>query len=186
LLLLDLNLFGSDGFELLQHVLASAFQTIVISANTDRAVEAFEYGVLDFVAKPFNRERLTKAIERFTNKEVKHDNKTRYLAVRTSTGLKLLRLSDISYIQASNNYSSLKLFNGREYLHDKSLSALQQILPPNYFRVHKSYLIDVDNISNLTSLVGSRYQLTLNNGVTIPVGRSRITALRDKLDVKSH
>jgi two-component system response regulator LytT len=46
-LLLDLNLRGRDGFEILRHAVAGAFDTIVVSANTDRAIEAYEYGVID-------------------------------------------------------------------------------------------------------------------------------------------
>jgi two-component system response regulator LytT len=62
--LLDLNLSGSDGFDILRRAVAEPFQTIVVSANTDRAIEAFELGVVDFVPKPFTEERLSMALER--------------------------------------------------------------------------------------------------------------------------
>ncbi len=58
--LLDLNLENQDGMGLLQRSVASAFHTIIVSANTDRALEAFQYGVIDFVPKPFTRERLAR------------------------------------------------------------------------------------------------------------------------------
>ena len=64
LLCLDLNLHGQDGFDLLAAAVAGRHQTIVISANTDRALTAFEYGVVDFVPKPFDRERLAQALSR--------------------------------------------------------------------------------------------------------------------------
>jgi two-component system response regulator LytT len=51
-LLLDLNLNSKDGFQLLKQVVSQSFHTIVISANTNRAIEAFENGVLDFIPKP--------------------------------------------------------------------------------------------------------------------------------------
>src|SRR5690606_21849668 len=59
--LLDLNLGGRDGFDLLRRAAAEPFQTVVVSANADRAIEAFELGVVDFVPKPFTAERLEKA-----------------------------------------------------------------------------------------------------------------------------
>ena len=71
LLLLDLNLNGKSGFELLQQAVAGSFHTIIISAYKEKAIEAFEYGVLDFVSKPFTQERLQKAIERFEQKRTK-------------------------------------------------------------------------------------------------------------------
>ena len=58
LLLLDLNLSGKSGFELLKTASAGPFHTVIISAHTDRAIEAFRYGVLDFLPKPFERARL--------------------------------------------------------------------------------------------------------------------------------
>ena len=58
LVLLDLNLNGDNGFDLLTTAVSKSFHTIVISAYRDQAITAFEYGVLDFVPKPFNRERL--------------------------------------------------------------------------------------------------------------------------------
>src|SRR5271157_1945729 len=57
LLFLDLNLHVENGFALLASAAAGSFHTIVVSAHTDRAIEAFEYGVLDFVPKPYGEER---------------------------------------------------------------------------------------------------------------------------------
>jgi len=182
LLLLDLNLYGSDGFEVLMGLLAQSFHTIVISANCDRAIEAFEYGVLDFVAKPFSQQRLAKALDRYLSKENSSGEQTRFLTVRTSKGLELIALDDIDYIQSCDNYSALKLLSGRELLHDKSLSALQQILPGEYFRSHKSFVINLTLIESLQSEAGSRYQLTLRSGTVLPVGRSRINELRARLN----
>jgi two-component system response regulator LytT len=64
LLLLDLNLGGADGFELLRRARAQGHRTIVVSANFERALEAFELGVLDFIPKPFNADRLRLALRR--------------------------------------------------------------------------------------------------------------------------
>src|SRR5688572_31129759 len=62
LLLLDLNLHGRDGMQLLASSVAGSFHTIIVSANTEQALRAFEYGVIDFVPKPFSRERLEQAL----------------------------------------------------------------------------------------------------------------------------
>ncbi|MBK7227614.1 MAG: hypothetical protein IPH97_01775 [Ignavibacteriales bacterium] len=59
-----MNLNAKDGFELLKQVVSQSFHTIVISANINRAIEAFEYGVLDFIPKPYNIERLKAAFQR--------------------------------------------------------------------------------------------------------------------------
>ena len=66
-LLLDLNLGGRDGMELLKASVAGSFHTIIVSANTENALRAFECGVLDFVPKPFTQERLAQALRRVTD-----------------------------------------------------------------------------------------------------------------------
>jgi two-component system response regulator LytT len=63
LVFLDLDLHGDDGFDLVRHA-AATFQTVVVSAHPDRAIDAFALGVVDFVAKPFTRERLALALDR--------------------------------------------------------------------------------------------------------------------------
>ena len=65
LLLLDLTLSGEDGYDLLRQAVAGPFQTIVISAHTDQAIDAYAHGVLDFVPKPLDEERLRLALDRF-------------------------------------------------------------------------------------------------------------------------
>ncbi|WP_054205741.1 MULTISPECIES: response regulator [Pseudoalteromonas] len=62
LLFLDLNLQGCDGFTLQKEQLSESFHTTVVSANPDRAVEAFDAGILDFVAKPFTQESSKEAV----------------------------------------------------------------------------------------------------------------------------
>ena len=64
LLFLDLNLSGNDGFEILQSLAAETFDTIIVSAYRDKAIDAYEYGVVDFVPKPFTKDRLAKAFHR--------------------------------------------------------------------------------------------------------------------------
>ncbi|TGL87152.1 helix-turn-helix domain-containing protein [Leptospira congkakensis] len=64
LLFLDLNIFGFDGFDILDRIPTIFVNTIVVSANTDNAIRAFEYGVIDFIAKPISEDRLRLALDR--------------------------------------------------------------------------------------------------------------------------
>src|SRR5688572_4889959 len=82
LLLLDLNLHGRDGMELLASSVAGSFHTIIVSANTEHALRAFEYGVMDFIAKPFTRERLEQALQRVVDREARAASAAKFLAVR--------------------------------------------------------------------------------------------------------
>ena len=97
LVLLDLNLNGDNGFDLLTKAVSESFHTIIISAYKDQAITAFEHGVLDFVPKPFNQDRLAKAFNRVTSKEKIENSKIRFLGIKKRAGRNLYLLK-ISFI----------------------------------------------------------------------------------------
>ena len=176
--LVDLNLEGRDGMELLKRSVASSFHTIIVSANTDRAIEAFQYGVIDFVPKPFTRERLVAALDRVSGRAV---FAARHLAVKKAGRVEIAAIDDVLYVQGAGNYSELILTDGRRELHDKTLEKLEAILPPDFERIHKSYLVRMSTIKALHAAEGSHYEAELRSGQHLPVGRTRYKELREKL-----
>lgn len=181
-LLLDLNLSGKDGFELLKTAVAESFQTIVVSANTDRALEAFEYGVLDFVPKPFDKGRLIKAFERLERVDTVVDTRAKMLIVRNQGKLQMLPIDQVKYLQGAGDYVEIHLQNGAVFLHNKSLEALSRILPSSFIRIHKSYIADIKRITNLKIFGGGKYECELNDGTVLPVSRTRYKELINYLE----
>jgi two-component system, LytTR family, response regulator len=179
-LLLDLNLGGADGMTLLRRSVAGSFHTVIVSANTDRALEAFEYGVLDFVPKPFTKERLAQALQRASDAGARAGG-AKYLAVKKSGRVELIAVSDVLYVQGAGNYSELVLADGRRELHDKTLERLATVLPPQFERIHKSFLVRLGSVRALHASEGSHYEAELKNGLCLPVGRTRYKELREKL-----
>ncbi len=187
LLLLDLNLSGDDGFDLLSEVVAQPFQTIIVSANTDQALRSYEYGVLDFVPKPVAVERLEQALGKVTVV----DNETRegvsgkgqadLLSIRTTGKTKILKVDDVRYISAAGKYSEIYVEGNVSSLHEKNLLALLKILPSKFHRIHKSTIVNLEQVSQLVSHEGSKYELCLESGETLRVGRKYIPSLRDRL-----
>jgi len=180
LLFLDLNLHGADGFDLLKASVAGAFHTIVISAYTDRAIEAFKLGVLDFIGKPFGRERLAQALRRLRT-DARTDPPARYLAVRTGGRVTLIDVERVHYLQGAGSYSELVLHDGSTELHDKSLKRLVTLLPGDFVRIHRSYVVRMSAVAHVHSREGSRYAVELRDGTMLPVGRTRIDAVRQRL-----
>jgi len=178
LLLLDLNLHGKDGFELLKQAVSGSFHTIIISAHTDRALEAFEYGVLDFIGKPFTKERLQKAIMRFENNEEKNTYPAKYIALRKTGKLLLIEVDKIRYIKGAGIYSEIVLKNGTTELYDKSLNKLDPILPSNFIRTHKSYIVNIQCVISFSALGGSKYTLKLTNEKILPVSRNKYKEIK--------
>ena len=178
LLMLDLNLQGRDGFTLLKQSVAGSFHTIVVSANFDRAIEAFEYGVLDFVAKPFTKARLQKALERFTSGKKEESTHTRFVSVKKTHEIKVIPLQDVEYVKAADCYSELYLTNGEVHLHDKSLNQLEAILPPTFERVHRSYISRMNRVTSIKQSSGPTFELILECGFHVPVSRSKAKAIK--------
>lgn len=175
-LLLDLNLAGRDGFDILRRALAEPFQTVVVSANTARAIEAFELGVVDFVAKPFSAERLAKAFERL-QQGTRHEH-ARFLAVSVAGRVDLIPVDSVLAIHGDDDYSSIERLDGRRHLHKKTLSALECVLPPRFQRVHRSHIVNMNHVTRIVVNEGGARTLVLANGTQVPVGRSYVKTLQ--------
>jgi len=176
LLFLDLNLNGKDGFDILESVVSESFHTIIISAYKEKAIRAFEYGVLDFVTKPFDENRLAKACQRIT-KRSEENNQLKYLAIKKRGKQLLIKVEDILYIKGAGIYTEIFLKNNIREIHSKSLENLKMILPSNFERIHKSYLVDMNQAKGVISEPGSKYSLELQDGEILPVGRTKIKEL---------
>ena len=178
LVFLDLNLDSEDGFDLLRQTLVGPYQTIIASANIDRAIEAFEFGVLDFVPKPFTTERLQMAWERYSGVRKNTSTELKVLPVKAGNRIKLLKLKDIIYFEAQGKYTDIHLMDNVTYAQEKSLTSLERLLPSNFMRIHRSYMANLDHAESLASHRGSKYSLTLKDGQVLPVGRSHIKTLK--------
>ncbi|MFK7847061.1 MAG: LytR/AlgR family response regulator transcription factor [Rhodothermales bacterium] len=176
---LDLNLNGQDGFNLVKDITSRAFHTVVVSAHTERAMEAFEIGVLDFVGKPFGAERIHKTVERLRGTQANHPAAS--LAIRSAGRIDLVPIADVAYIQAAGSYSELVLRDGAVRVHSKSLERLLAILPPTFERIHRSYVVRLDEVIQVRVREGSRYAAVLASGQEIPIGRTRVDAVRARL-----
>ncbi|MEM9391019.1 MAG: LytTR family DNA-binding domain-containing protein [Bacteroidota bacterium] len=180
LVLLDLNLNGANGFDLLTTAVSGPFHTIIISAYKDQAITAFEYGVLDFVPKPFNRDRLEQALNRLIRNEKTASNETKFLAAKKRQSIQLIPIEDVLYIKGAGAYTELFLANGTKALHDKSLEKLEQLLSHSFERIHKSYLVRMSKVNKIIAKSGSKYMAELNNGERIPIGRTRYKDIKAK------
>ncbi|WP_444996959.1 LytR/AlgR family response regulator transcription factor [Aliikangiella sp. IMCC44359] len=178
-LFLDLNLQGQNGFDLLKQQVSKSFHTIVVSANTDRAIEAFDIGVLDFIAKPFTQERVQKAVNRL--RDGNSGGKSKYLSYKYLGKIELLPIANVLYLKADGHYCEIHTQDEKVILHDKSLDKLLAVLPENFQRIHRTYAVPLESIQSIISQEGSKYWLTLTNQQQLPIGRTRLKSLRECL-----
>jgi two-component system response regulator LytT len=168
---LDLNLSGEDGFELLQQALTQRFHTIVISGHTDHALRAFEYGVIDFVPKPFTVERLRKALERVTQHGFS-PAPVRFLTARTSRRHLLLPIDCVEYLKANRYLVEVHLKDGGMEWIEKPLDRLESILPGTFIRIHRSCIVNLEYVDSYRHAGRGCYQVQMKNGTNLPLSRT--------------
>lgn len=179
--LLDLNLAGEDGFDLLRRAVAEPFQVIVVSANVDRAVEAFELGVVDFVPKPFTAERLSQALQRAVSGRRDAGIPPRFLAATLAGKLELIAIEAVVAVHGADDYSELETLGGQRHLHRKTLATLEQLLPADFVRVHRSHIANLRHATRLVTDEAGRRQLLMCNGSALPVSRTLAQQLEARL-----
>jgi hypothetical protein len=94
-----------------------------------------------------------------------------YLLVNSKSDKKSISLDSVTLIKAANNYSIIMLNSGETFLHDKSLLKLSDELPENFKRIHKSFLVNFDQIEQVKNKSGGGKLLYMKNGEAVPVGR---------------
>lgn len=173
LLLLDLQLHGESGFQILRQTAAESFHTIIVSAYTDRAITAFEFGVLDFVPKPFSKRRLDQAFQRFLNPSAWTQGRTKFLAVKSAGHLQMIPMSQITFIQGADYGAEIHQLDGKPHYHAKTLRKLMAVLPRQFVRIHKSFIVNLNMALEIRSHPGSKYELIMKDGTALPIGRTR-------------
>jgi DNA-binding LytR/AlgR family response regulator len=105
----------------------------------------------------------------------------RRLVLRKQGRLELVPVSDVLYVQGADNYVELVLRDGRRELHDSTLQKLAAILPEDFQRIHKSYLVRLSAVRRIRVRAGSQYAAELDTGAFLPVGRTHYQALLRQL-----
>lgn len=149
LLFVDIRLGTSSGLEFLKSY-TNLPPAIIISSCPEYAIDTYDIkGVSDFVAKPYTTSRLRRAINRAIG-DIYQENaiiEKNFAFLKSGRSILKFDYLDIDYIKAYGVYS--KVFNGKSYsLVNESISTLVLTLPPNLFRrVHKSYVINLNQVT---------------------------------------
>jgi len=184
LCLLDLTCALTIGYEILKRSVAGSFHTIIISAYIDQAFEAFNYGVLDFVPKPVERSRLKSSFDKYLGVIEEKSRCVKYLVVRKHNSNHLILIDEIRYFEAQGYVVKIFTKDEKNELIEKSLNRLSQILPDNYIRTHRSYIVDLKEISSYKHKGGGVYELELRSGEILPLSPSVYKILQQRADKK--
>ena len=191
LVFLDVQMPGEDGFELLESLPAGAAPEVVfVTAYDQHALRAFEVNALDYLLKPFDRERLRLALERAREALARRspaalDEQLRLMlqelrgeqphlsrfVIRSVGRIVFVNAADVDWIEASGNY--VRLHIGKEsHLLRETMSSLETRLDPRVFaRIHRSAIVNIERIRELHHIFHGDYSVLLRDGTRLTLSR---------------
>jgi len=208
-LLLDIQMPGMNGFELLARLAAQPF-VIFTTAYDQHALRAFETNAIDYLLKPIEPEQLERALRKLGRlrpiakpgwqqnpalpqllKELTaslRDSKPDYphrIASRVGERISFLQLDDVTHFIAQDKLT-FALVNGKRHCVDQTISDLEHRLDPaRFLRIHRSALVNVDWIHEVNSWFAGKVVLTLKDQqhTQLTVARDRVRTLKDRLGI---
>jgi len=199
LVFLDVQMPELDGFGVLEALHGEPLPVIVFATAYDQfAVKAFEVHAVDYLLKPFDRERLRVALDRARQRLARpaspampeelaalladlrpREGYPARIAVRSEGRVALVRADDIDWVEASDNYVILHVGAENHILRDTLTAFEARLNPERFLRISRSTIVNMDRIKELQPLFHGEYAVILRNGTRLTLSRG----YRDKLKV---
>jgi two-component system, LytTR family, response regulator len=192
LVFLDVQMPEVDGFEVLSALAAQPLPLIIfVTAYDQYAVRAFEVHAVDYLLKPFDRERFSKALQRaksylqqargnevnerilalLEERQAKPKHLER-LVIKANGRVFFLKTDEIDWIEAEGNYVCLHV-KRESYLLRETISGLEvQLDPQKFSRIHRSQIVNLDRIKELQPWSHGEYHVLLQDGTQLTLSRS--------------
>ncbi len=199
LIFLDVQMPKINGFEMLELV-ENPPSVIFTTAFDEYAIKAFETHAVDYLLKPFSKERFNKAVEKFlaqapaphqpakqtenlldtaAQSPAQHER----IVVKTGTKVKIIPVADVEYLEADDDYVSVHTKEG-SYLKNKTMSFFEHTLDGSQFvRVHRSYIIKIQDITRIDPYEKDAHIAILKSGAKIPVSKTGYAKLKQVLGI---
>lgn len=204
LIFLDIQMPKINGFEMLE-LLDHPPAVIFTTAFDEYAIRAFETHAIDYLLKPFSRERFDKSIQKYilasgsrsemdpknitTEKETmdlletasKSPAQSLRIVVKNGSQIKIIPAQDILFLEAADDYVKIHTKDGY-FLKNKTMNHFEQVLDPAHFvRSHRSYIINIQQITRIDPYEKDSHIAVLRTGAKVPVSRNGYARLRQVL-----
>lgn len=191
LLLLDIEMEGGNGFEVLRRLEMDAAPIVIFATAYDSyALQAFDTCALDYLLKPFDQERLHRALERARAEVMKSARgvineslvnllsaankpaRENRLIIKSGGRVVFIQLDEIDWIEAAANYVRLHVAEKNVYLFREAISRMSDKLDAAQFiRIHRSFIVNVSRIKELQPCNNGEFMVLLRNGKVLPCSR---------------
>jgi len=196
LVFLDIQMPKLNGFEMLE-LTENPPEIIFITAHNDFAIRAFEMNAVDYLLKPYSRDRLIaavqKAADRIRSGNIRENKIERLLqqplteklervVVKTGTKIKVIPVDRIIYLEAQDDYIMVYTDEGK-HLKQGTMKYYEDHLDESKFiRVHRSYIVRMDQVVQLEPYAKDNYIMKLKNGAALKISRSGLKNLKEKFN----
>jgi two-component system, LytTR family, response regulator len=197
LLFLDVQMPKLDGFEVLELV-DREVAVVFVTAFDQYAMKAFDAAAVDYLLKPFGRDRLQATLQRVRRRLGEHqppsvaaelktsarapDQHLDRIVVRDGSRVQIIPVNKLDYAEAQDDYVSLHS-EKKSYLKQQTISSLEAALDPARFvRVHRSFIVNIERISKIEPYTKDTRVVLLTDGSQIPVSRAGYARLRELLE----
>ncbi len=196
LVFLDIQMPKITGFEMLE-LLEHKPQIIFATAYDEFALKAFDFNAADYLLKPYSKERLFEAVDKVAAKIEKEGSKsdvadrisdfprTEFLdriVVKDRHKIHIIPVDQIRYIESMDDYVMIYTKTGR-HIKQKTMKYFEAALnPKNYIRIHRSYIVKVDEIQELQQYEKESYVVILHDKTKLKVSKTGYRTLKGVLN----
>lgn len=192
LIFLDIQMPKINGFEMLE-LIDNPPAIIFTTAFDAYAIKAFEASAVDYLLKPFTRERFDDALAKWkkqyapnAEKKIadlmqKQPDEQLRIVVKEKGEIRIIPTTEVVYLEAYDDYVKIHTSDGY-HLKKKTMAHYESALSSTQFiRIHRSFIINLDALSKIETFEKNSYQATLTNGAKIPVSRTSYAQLKSTL-----
>jgi two-component system LytT family response regulator len=196
LIFLDIQMPKLTGFEMLE-VLDHHPAIIFTTAYDQYALKAFEHNAMDYLLKPYSKDRFNEALgkarervqsgEKETiNRLVEHhdqqEEEIHRVVVKSRSKIHVIPVDEIIYLEAQDDYVMIYTHQSK-HLKQKTMKFFEAHLPnEDFVRIHRSYIVKLSEISQMQLYEKESYIVILKNGAKLPVSKSGLPKLKKQLD----
>ena len=190
---LDIQMPEMDGFSLIEALEYRDFNLIFTTAHDEFALKAIKVSAIDYLLKPVDKDELLSAMKKIKKPEKDSflENKLQLLLnnlndnndkinISADGKVYLLEKEDVIMLKSDKSYTTLFLKSEQQIVVSKTLKEVEKKFQfPEFFRVHNSYLINLNHVKEYLKGLGG--ELIMTNGLTASISRNRKTELFNKL-----
>lgn len=196
LVLLDVKMGDGTGFDLLEKIKKISFKTIFITAYQEFAIKAIKFSALDYILKPVDPDELIRAIdnaaktmeesqiaqlEYMRHNMVVQNIQDKKIMLKTTESMYVVPVQNICCCVADGGYTRFHTGDGKKILVSKPLSEYEDLFSDcNFFRVHKSYLVNLHKIQCFRKIDGG--YLLMEGEIKVPVASRKREQLLELLE----